>query len=74
MVVVGGAATLWGPVIGAAALTLTHQLLVQLGGFYPPAKDLDVVVFGAILVLMVLFRPEGLAGLARRRRAEGHVA
>ncbi len=67
MVVVGGAATLWGPVIGAATLTVTHQLLVQLGGLYPPAKDLDVVLFGVILILVLLFQPQGIAGGLRKR-------
>lgn len=61
MVIIGGAATLWGPVIGAAALTILHQLLVALGNAYAPVKDIDVVLFGLILVLMLLYQPRGLA-------------
>lgn len=68
MVIVGGAATLWGPVIGAAVLTVLHQVLVQLGGLYAPIKDLDVVIFGLILVLMLLYQPQGLARLRLPRR------
>jgi branched-chain amino acid transport system permease protein len=72
MVVVGGAATLWGPVLGAAALTIIAQALVNLGGLYPPAKDLDAVMFGVILVVILLFRPQGIAGvLAGRGGARG---
>ncbi len=78
MVIVGGAATLWGPVIGAAVLTLLHQVLVQLGGLYEPIKDLDVVIFGLILVIMLLYQPQGLARLRllwpRRPAAEGDDA
>jgi branched-chain amino acid transport system permease protein len=70
MVVVGGAATLWGPVLGAAALTIIAQLLVNLGGIFPPVKDLDAPAFGVILVMILLFRPQGLASLfARKERA-----
>ncbi|MCD6352473.1 MAG: branched-chain amino acid ABC transporter permease [Armatimonadetes bacterium] len=72
MVVVGGAATLWGPVLGAAALTLLHQALVQVGSLYAPVKDLDVVLFGIILIVMLLFRPQGLAGAFSAWRAGNH--
>jgi branched-chain amino acid transport system permease protein len=69
MVVVGGAATLWGPVLGAAALTIIAQLLVNLGGLYPPVKDLDAPAFGIILVMILIFRPQGIASLLRRKGA-----
>lgn len=69
MVIVGGAATLWGPVLGAAILTLLHQLLVALGNLWAPVKDLDVVLFGLILVLMLLYQPQGLAQLPARWRS-----
>lgn len=74
MVIVGGATTLWGPVIGAAALTIISQVLANVGQHYPVVKDLDVVIFGLILVLMLLFQPQGLARLSilgLRRRKEG---
>ncbi|MEN6400486.1 MAG: branched-chain amino acid ABC transporter permease [Armatimonadia bacterium] len=64
MVIVGGAATVWGPVIGAAVLTIISQLLANIGQHYPLVKDLDVVIFGLILVLMLLFQPQGLARLS----------
>ena len=63
MVIVGGAASIWGPIIGAAVLTILAQLLVTLGHAFPPAKDLDVVLFGIILICVLLFQPQGLASI-----------
>jgi branched-chain amino acid transport system permease protein len=54
MVVVGGMATLWGSICGATFLTLLPQVLTLL-------KDYDIVVYGLILVLTVLFLPQGIA-------------
>ena len=67
MVIVGGAASIWGPVIGAAVLTILGQLLVTLGHAFPPAKDLDVVLFGIILICVLLFEPQGLASIWSRK-------
>lgn len=77
MVIVGGAATVWGPVIGAAALTIIAQVLANIGQHYPLVKDLDVVIFGLILVLMLIFQPQGLARLSTwsfRRKEAGQDA
>ena len=49
--------------IGAAVLTILAQLLVTLGHAFPPAKDLDVVLFGIILICVLLFQPQGLASI-----------
>jgi branched-chain amino acid transport system permease protein len=65
MVVIGGAATVWGPTIWAAVLIVISRLLVFLGGLYAPAKELDVVLFGIILVLVLMFHPQGLARAIR---------
>jgi branched-chain amino acid transport system permease protein len=54
MVVVGGMATIWGSVLGACILTLLPQVLVFL-------EDYDILVYGLILILIVLFMPEGIA-------------
>jgi len=63
MVVVGGMANLWGSVLGAAFLTLLPQFLTVL-------RDYDIVVYGLILVMTVLFLPHGIAqGVAVMVRA-----
>jgi len=63
MVVVGGMGSVWGAVLGAGLLTTLPQLLTVL-------EEYEMVVFGAILVVVMMFAPKGLAaiidGLARR--------
>jgi len=66
MVVLGGMASTFGAVIGAAVLTTLPQVLTLL-------KDYEMMVFGAVLMLSMIFLPRGLvptlaAALARRRR------
>ncbi len=56
MVIVGGAGTLLGPIIGTAVLTVITQVLVAVGGRYPVVKDLDVVIFGLLLVAILIVR------------------
>jgi branched-chain amino acid transport system permease protein len=61
MVIVGGAGTLAGPILGAAFFMLMeHQLsaLTEAWAHY----------FGLIFMAFVLFAPEGIWGLAARRR------
>jgi len=59
---VGGPGTLGGPVVGAVVLTLVAELLrLRLPYLY-------MIVLGALLVLSVLFLPDGLSGLWSRQR------
>ena len=53
MVVIGGLGSVYGPFLGAALLTLLPEILRG-------ANDYDIVIYGAILVLMVMFMPGGL--------------
>lgn len=63
MAVMGGVGTLWGPVIGAAILVPLSELTrVYLGG---TGGTVDLLIYGALIVLICIFRPQGLAGLAR---------
>jgi branched-chain amino acid transport system permease protein len=66
MVVFGGMASTFGAVVGAAVLTVLPQLLTVL-------KEYEMVVFGALLMLTMIFLPRGLVPtlggcLYRRRR------
>ncbi len=78
MVVLGGAGTRWGAVLGAIVYVYLQQLLAKVSA-EPSFANLPAVLrvplsqpqflLGAAFVLFVLFVPGGLAGLAGRRRA-----
>jgi len=61
MALVGGAGTLWGPVLGAAFLGLAGEILLV------KFRYLYMLALGLTLILVVLLLPQGLAGLGRRR-------
>jgi branched-chain amino acid transport system permease protein len=64
MNVIGGMGTLVGPVLGAAFLVVLPELL---RGYV----ELQQILFGAVLIVVMAFLPSGLAGLGahlRRRR------
>lgn len=63
--IVGGMGTLWGPVLGAAVLHLLAELTRNLFGQLP---GLNMVIYGSVLVLIVMFLPRGLAGVGRSVR------
>lgn len=59
--VLGGAGTLWGPVIGTAVLIPLSELSrVYWGG---GGQAFDQVVYGALIVILAVFQPAGLLGL-----------
>jgi len=65
---IGGLGTLWGPVLGAAVFYAVQDYLQT---SYP---TFHLLVYGVLLILILLFEPRGLAGLAgrlRRRPAAG---
>lgn len=53
MVVVGGAETIWGALLGAMILTMLPEYLRGL-------EDFEVLAYGAILMLVLLFMPQGV--------------
>jgi branched-chain amino acid transport system permease protein len=53
MVVIGGMASIWGSLLGAAALTILPELLAVF-------HDLEVVIFGFILIIVMIYLPRGL--------------
>jgi len=64
--VLGGVGTLWGPVVGAAVLVpLSEGTRVLLGG---GGKALDLLIYGALIMVIAVVQPGGLVGLARRFR------
>lgn len=58
--IVGGMGTVWGPVLGAVVLHLLADLTRNLFGELP---GINMVIYGVVLVLIVVFLPRGIAGL-----------
>jgi len=61
MVILGGAGTPYGPIVGAFALTMLHELFSTLTRHWQ-------LWLGISIVLIVLFMPGGLTHLVRRVR------
>lgn len=53
MVVLGGMASIWGSLLGAAVLTVLPEVLIIF-------HDYEVIIFGAILMVVMIFLPRGL--------------
>jgi branched-chain amino acid transport system permease protein len=67
--VLGGVGTLWGPVLGAAVLVpLQEGTRVMLGG---TGKALDLVIYGALIIVIAVAQPGGLMALLTRSRPAG---
>ena len=58
--IVGGMGTLWGPLLGALVLHLLADVTRNLFGQLP---GINMVIYGTVLVLIVMFVPRGIAGL-----------
>ena len=54
MVIIGGLASIYGSLLGAALLTVLPELLRAF-------QDYDIIVYGLLLILMTMFLPGGLA-------------
>lgn len=61
--IVGGMGTLWGPVLGAVVLYALADVTRNLFGALP---GINMVIYGVVLVLIVMFLPRGIAGLVQR--------
>jgi branched-chain amino acid transport system permease protein len=62
-VLMGGTQTAWGPVAGALFFTLVPEALRSASGLAPWLKFLEsgrYIVFGAAVVMVMMWRPEGL--------------
>lgn len=62
MIIVGGLANLKGSVLGALALILLPEALRFVGLPSEIAAQMRQVIFGVLLILLMLYRPQGLLG------------
>ena len=68
--VVGGTSVFYGPVVGATFLTALPEILREISARVGLAPGpLRLFVNGAVLLLVILFLPEGISSLPRRVRA-----
>lgn len=63
--IVGGIGTLWGPLLGALVLHLLADLTRNMFGQLP---GINMVIYGVVLVLIVMFLPRGIGGLGTTAR------
>ena len=61
MVIIGGMGNIYGVILGAVLLTLIPERLREF-------QDLRMLLFGVALVLIMIYRPQGLFPSVRRRR------
>ena len=62
IIILGGLANLRGSVIGAIFLILLPEILRFVGFPSDIAAQMRVLVYGALLVILILYRPQGLVG------------
>jgi branched-chain amino acid transport system permease protein len=58
MIIIGGTGTIVGPIIGAILLTLLPELLHGIKGY-------RMLIYGAILIITIMYAPGGIAGLLK---------
>jgi branched-chain amino acid transport system permease protein len=81
IVTIGGLASTWGPIVGSAVICAIPLLAGKFAYLMPflkpdsaapdgrwgiPAGQFSIVVYGVMLILILLFQPEGLTALGRR--------
>lgn len=66
--IIGGTGTLFGPLLGSGVLHTISELTQH---FAADAPGINLVIYGVFLVLMILFMPNGLWGLAAQIRGRG---
>lgn len=72
MTMLGGVGTLWGPIIGAAVLFPLSELTRIYFGGSGGAEDL--MIYGALILLISIFYPRGLIGLVHKVTGRGSHA
>jgi branched-chain amino acid transport system permease protein len=62
IVIIGGAGNLLGPVVGATFMVLLPELLRSFQITESVAAGMRQIIYGAVLVVLMRFRPQGLLG------------
>ncbi|MCK4792306.1 MAG: branched-chain amino acid ABC transporter permease [Desulfobacteraceae bacterium] len=67
IVIIGGAGSLWGPVVGAVVLVMLPETLRFVGLPSSVAANIRQILYGGLLVAFMMWRPQGLVGKFRFR-------
>jgi branched-chain amino acid transport system permease protein len=62
IVIIGGAGSFWGPVVGAIVLVTLPEILRFIGMPSSIAANVRQILYGGLLVLFMMLRPQGLMG------------
>lgn len=66
LTVLGGLGSVYGPIVGAAILIpLSEYTRAYLGG---TGKGIDLMIYGVLIMVIVIFEPRGVLGLLRSRK------
>ncbi|KMY69329.1 hypothetical protein AAU61_05985 [Desulfocarbo indianensis] len=68
MAMLGGAGSLWGPIIGASILVPMRSYLGSWLGGQAGLAGLDLVIYGAIIMLIAAVQPRGVWGMVEAVR------
>lgn len=75
-IIVGGVASVWGSILGAAFVFGLPLVIDQLQLIPPPtgsggmtSGDLNAIIYGLLIIVFLLFEPGGIIGLVRRIQA-----
>ncbi|QYX55780.1 branched-chain amino acid ABC transporter permease [Roseovarius sp. SCSIO 43702] len=60
--IVGGTGTFYGPILGCVTLTILNEVVLRELGF----EQMRPLIYGAILILSILFLPNGLESLVQK--------
>ena len=70
IVIIGGAGSLWGPIVGASVLVLLPELLRFIGLPSSMAANIRQILYGGLLVAFMMWRPRGFLGEYAFQREE----
>ncbi len=61
MVMVGGASTIWGAIIGTTLIVFLNEFIRFVGHtYFGISGEVEIVVYGLIIILMMMYMPKGL--------------
>lgn len=68
MAMLGGAGSLWGPIIGAAVLIPLKSYLKEWLGGAAGLAGIDLVIYAMIIMLISALEPRGIWGIVEKHR------